>query len=111
MNHVPGLPVGVFDDMAELRSLYLYGNQLDHQDHLRAADGTQFKTGGLGLLMEEEGYETWQCIRDHFCATDAADPWFCFVYHETRKVFTPWGHNSQLKLVAPAPCACNCSCA
>ena len=30
MNHVPGLPVGVFDDMAELRSLYLYGNQLDH---------------------------------------------------------------------------------
>ena len=74
-------------------------------------DGTQFKTGGLGLLMEEEGYETWQCIRDHYCATDAADTWFCFVYHETDKVFTPWGHNSQLKLVSPAPCDCNCSCA
>ena len=69
-----------------------------------------FKTGGLGALMEEEGYETWQCIRDHYCAADAADPWFCFVYHETDKVFTPWGHNAQLKLVSPSPCDCQCSC-
>ena len=69
-----------------------------------------FKMGGLGVLMEEEGYETWQCIRDHYCATDIADPWFCFVYHETNKVFTPWGHNSQLKLVSPSPCACKCVC-
>jgi hypothetical protein len=57
-----------------------------------------FKMGGLGLLMEADGYETWQCIRDHYCATDTQNPWFCFVYHETDKVFTPWGHNSQLKL-------------
>ena len=70
-----------------------------------------FKMGGLGVLMEERGYETWQCIRDHYCATDIQNPWFCFVYHETRKVFTPWGHNSQLKLVSPAPCACKCACA
>ena len=69
-----------------------------------------FKTGGLGALMEEEGYETWQCIRDHYCAADAADPWFCFVYHETDKVFTPWGHNAQLQLVSPSPCDCQCSC-
>ena len=69
-----------------------------------------FKMGGLGVLMEEDGYETWQCIRDHYCATDAADPWFCFVYHETDKVFTPWGHNSQLKLVSPTPCDCKCAC-
>ena len=69
-----------------------------------------FKMGGLGVLMEERGYETWQCIRDHFCAADAANPWFCFVYHETDKVFTPWGHNSQLQLVAPAPCDCKCGC-
>jgi hypothetical protein len=39
-----------------------------------------------------------------------SDPWFCFVYHETDKVFTPWGHNSQLELVSPAPCACQCGC-
>ena len=70
-----------------------------------------FKMGGLGVLMEDEGYETWQCIRDHYCAADIENPWFCFVYHETQKVFTPWGHNSQLKLVSPAPCACKCACA
>ena len=69
-----------------------------------------FKMGGLGALVEEEGYETWQCIRDHYCAADAADPWFCFVYHETDKVFTPWGHNAQLQLVSPSPCDCQCSC-
>ena len=63
---------------------------------------------GIGLLREEEGHETWQCIRDHYCAADAADPWFCFVYHEAHSVLTPLGHNSQLKLVSPAPCACNC---
>ena len=78
---------------------------------LLQGDNTDFKTGGLGLLAEENGYETWQCLRDHLCATDAADPWFCFVYHETRKVFTPWGHNSELNLVSPAPCDCNCQCA
>ena len=69
-----------------------------------------FKMGGLGALMEDEGYETWQCLRDHYCAADAADPWFCFVYHETDKVFTPWGHNAQLQLVSPSPCDCQCSC-
>jgi hypothetical protein len=65
-----------------------------------------YKTGGLGQLMEVDGYETWQCIRDHYCATDPQDPWFCFVYHETNKVFTPWGHNSHLKLVNTFPCPC-----
>jgi cysteine-rich repeat protein len=64
------------------------------------------KTGGLGQLMEVDGYETWQCIRDHYCATDPQDPWFCFVYHETNEVFTPWGHNSHLKLVNTSPCPC-----
>jgi hypothetical protein len=31
---------------------------------------------------------------DHFCG----DPVFCWVYHETNKVFTPWGPNSELLL-------------
>ena len=63
------------------------------------------KTGGLGKLMEIHGYETWQCLLFHSCATDPRDPWFCFVYHETNKVFTPWGQNARLKLVAPSSCA------
>ena len=58
-----------------------------------------FKAGGLGKLLEKGGYQTWQCFPDHYCATDASDPWFCFVYHETEKVFTPWGENSRLELV------------
>jgi len=60
---------------------------------------TIFKMGGLGKLVEEDGYETWLCMNDHYCAVDAEDPWFCFVYHETQKVFTPWGENSRLNLV------------
>jgi len=58
-----------------------------------------FKAGGLGRLLEDGGYETWQCLRDHYCAVDPDDLWMCFVYHETDKVFTPWGENSRLKLI------------
>ena len=43
-----------------------------------------FKMGGLGKLLEKGGYETWQCFSDHYCAADANDPWFCFVYHTGR---------------------------
>ena len=61
------------------------------------------KTGGLGNLVEVNGYETWQCIGDHPCAwefsTDPQDSWFCFVYHEPNGVFIPWGPNSLLKLL------------
>ena len=64
-----------------------------------------FEMGGLGRRMKRGGYETWQCICNHYCATDTADPWFCFVYHETQQVFTPWGPNSKLKMVPPVPCA------
>jgi hypothetical protein len=63
---------------------------------------TSFKMGGLGKLVEQDGYETWLCFKDHFCAVEPTNPWFCFVYHETNQVFTPWGENNQLKLV-PVP--------
>jgi len=53
------------------------------------------KAGGLGTLFESGGYQTWMCIKDHFCG----DPWFCWVYHETNKIFTPWGTNSKLRLI------------
>ena len=58
-----------------------------------------FKVGGLGRLLEKDGYETWQCFQNHYCAIDHDNPWFCFVYHETAKLFTPWGENSKLQLV------------
>ena len=54
-----------------------------------------FKVGGLGKLLERNGYETWVCIKGHLCG----DPYFCWVYHETNKIFTPWGTNSELGLV------------
>ena len=60
---------------------------------------TFFKMGGLGRLRDDNGTETWLCLRDHHCATDPNDSWFCFVYHETTEVFTPWGKNSRLGLV------------
>ena len=69
---------------------------------LREIKKSTAKTGGLGRLMEIDGYETWQCIRNHSCAPDPQDSWFCFVYHETNKVFTPWGQNARLKLVTPS---------
>jgi len=64
---------------------------------------TFMKMGGLGKLMELDGYETWQCFIDHNCSVEPGN-WFCFVYHETNRVFTPWGENSQLKLVPEPKC-------
>ena len=59
---------------------------------------TPHKTGGLGKRLEPDGYESWLCLLDHACG----DPSFCWVYHETNKVFTPWGTNSELKLFKPS---------
>ena len=74
-----------------------------------------FKTGGLGTLMEMDGYETWVCLHSsitrphwnpqcpHTGPVATVDPWFCWVYHETREEFTPWGPNSRVKLFDPPP--------
>jgi len=53
------------------------------------------KSGGLGKFLDHGGYQTWVCINHHFCG----DPYFCWVYHEMNKVFTPWGTNGELQLV------------
>jgi len=54
-----------------------------------------YKLGGLGKRLEPGGYETWVCLLDdHPCG----DPHYCWVFHETRKVFTPWGTNTELGL-------------
>ena len=75
-----------------------------------------YKTGGLGTLMEMDGYETWVCLHSSItrprwnslqCPNTGpaaeVDPWFCWVYHETREVFTPWGPNSMVKLFVSPP--------
>ena len=67
--------------------------------YMNMSSSSFFKTGGLGKLLEDDGYETWQCVHGHYCATGRNDSWFCFVYHETDEVFTPWGENARLKLV------------
>ena len=54
------------------------------------------KAGGLGKLLEPGGYQTWVCLGDHVCGDSAKDSWFCWVYHEKEKVFTPWAPNGQL---------------
>jgi len=63
-------------------------------------DGTlTFRSGGMGSLLEKKGYEVWICLKDHYCATDYTNPFFCFAYHETKREFTPWGSNTDLHLV------------
>ena len=55
-----------------------------------------YKMGGLGKRLEPGGYQTWVCLLDdHPCG----DPHYCWVYHETDKVFTPWGTNTELGLL------------
>ena len=34
---------------------------------------TLFEAGGLGAVLETDGYETCECFRDHYCAIDAED--------------------------------------
>jgi len=63
-------------------------------------DGTlTFRSGGMGGMLEKGGYEVWLCLKDHYCAIDHNNPFFCFAYHETKKEWTPWGSNADLQLV------------
>ena len=39
----------------------------DELIHGYKSSSISFKTGGLGKLVEENGYETWQCFHDHYC--------------------------------------------
>ena len=78
---------------SELLAAYKAGERRSAQDAHGAYDIT-FKSGGLGKKLDKGGYMTWVCIKDHFCG----DPYFCWVYHETRKVFTPWGTARELRL-------------
>ena len=73
---------------------YAHCKQLLSWPELMQDNKVSIKTGGLGSLLEVNAYESWLCVEDHACG----DPWFCFVYHETMDVFTPWGTNSDLRL-------------
>jgi len=77
----------------ELLAAYKKGKRRSAQDEHQAFD-IIFKSGGLGKRLDKDGYVNWVCIKDHFCG----DPSFCWVYHQTRKVFTPWGTARELGL-------------
>ncbi|EKX49195.1 hypothetical protein GUITHDRAFT_136343 [Guillardia theta CCMP2712] len=57
-----------------------------------------FITGGLGKLMVPNVMEVWVCEKNHVCATENGDNFFCFTYDEDRDLFYPWGLLSVLKL-------------
>lgn len=38
-----------------------------------------FKTGGLGILMQPNLYEVWVCIEMHYCSNHPTDKFFCWV--------------------------------
>ena len=77
----------------ELLSAFKSGKRRVGQDEVF---DVKFKSGGLAHLSNEGGYHTWICIKDHFCG----DPYFCWVYHETREAFTPWGTARELRLLS-----------
>ena len=64
---------------------------------INRSNKTVVRTGGLGTLLEEGGYEVWVCVRDG--GGGCGDPWFCWVWHETDTEFRAWGPNSELGLI------------
>ena len=60
----------------------------------------KFMTGGLGQMMDED-FESWVCVKNHSCAAASSvhdDAYFCFIYHEGKETFVPWGANKDLQL-------------
>lgn len=66
-----------------------------------------FKTGGLGPLMQPDLYEVWVCIEDHYCSNHPTDRFFCWVLDETKAQngevvpdqYVAWNHNANLQIV------------
>ena len=67
-----------------------------------------FKTGGLGPLMQPGRYEVWLCVEDHYCSIHPTDKFFCWVLDETKvksvgevapDQWVPWNHHAHLQLV------------
>ncbi|KAJ1472131.1 REJ domain-containing protein [Baffinella frigidus] len=54
--------------------------------------------GGLGPLSEMPRFQVWLCEEGHACA-NGTSAFFCFVFDEEKRVFVPWGPDSQLRLV------------
>jgi hypothetical protein len=75
----------------------------------RAGLPPRYRTGGLGLKMQLDVFETWVCVDQHECSNSSMAPmdgWFCWVIdyriglprERAPEQFVPWGHNGYLKL-------------
>ena len=75
----------------------------------RAGLPPRYRTGGLGLKMQPDVFETWVCVDQHECSNSSIAPmdgWFCWVIdyriglprERAPEQFVPWGHNGYLKL-------------
>jgi len=70
-----------------------------------------FRTGGLGPLMQPDLFEVWVCVENHFCSTHPTDHWFCWTISEsiakdgekTPDQYVAWGPNAVLGLVKMVP--------
>ena len=91
----PAACMTVAESVNLTRSAFAHCQQPFSWPQITRSNETMVRTGGLGELLEEGGYEVWVCVRDHECG----DPWFCWVWHETDAEFRAWGLNSELKLI------------
>ena len=75
----------------------------------RAGLPPRYRTGGLGLKMQPDVFETWVCVDQHECSNSSIAPmdgWFCWVIdyriglptERAPEQFVPLGHNGYLKL-------------
>ena len=71
---------------------------------LKETSKDDFKAGGLGKLTQPNGYNLWVCLHNRVTSSHVhcGDPFFCWLYHETHEVFTPWGPNSVVRAVNSA---------
>ena len=65
----------------------------------------KYRTGGLGVLMQQTLFEVWLCVEEHNCSHPNGD-WFCWVVDESVAFpderapdqYVAWGYNSDLNL-------------
>ena len=77
----------------------------EHKERSKANLHIKYRTGGLGLLMQQNLFEVWLCLEEHNCSHPNGN-WFCWVIDESVAFpderapdqYIAWGYNSDLKL-------------